>query len=129
MQNDIDLNQCGALNRILGKLFKICGIPLIVVLGTGLIPNSSWQIHPYVYGCEEGCAMAAAGYPFPFIIDSTHTSPVNSADWIGVFLGVDIFSFKDFFLSYGFWIFLIFSFYVLKTKIRQTALAKSNRIN
>ena len=42
------------------------------------------------------CRVAAAGWPFGYIWDQDWNSPVNSADWIGVFLTVDHFDIGTF---------------------------------
>ena len=47
------------------------------------------RVRPEVMGCESGCPIVARGWPAAFVVDGAASSPVNSADLVGVVIGVD----------------------------------------
>lgn len=54
-------------------------------------------------GCVNGCAVAAAGFPVPYIADYPGLSPANSADFVGAVVGVDKIAWPRAAIAFVFW--------------------------
>jgi hypothetical protein len=57
-----------------------------------------------ILGCENSCSVAAAGWPFPFIIDYPGLSPSGVADFLGLILGMDTVRFESLIGTFLFWV-------------------------
>lgn len=51
----------------------------------------SRAIYSDIMGCEQGCDVAAAGWPLPYLIDYPGISVAGSADLLGALVGEDRF--------------------------------------
>jgi hypothetical protein len=56
-----------------------------------------------IMGCEQSCPVAAAGWPFPYLVDYPGISVVGSADLSGALVGEDKFRLLPFVLTLAFW--------------------------
>ena len=56
-----------------------------------------------IMGCEQRCQVAAAGWPFPYLVDYPGISVVGSADLSGALVGEDKFRLLPFVLTLAFW--------------------------
>ena len=67
------------------------------------VPGSATAQYEEIMDCERGCEVAAAGYPFPFIIDYPGLSPAKRASLLGAILGIDHVSWSRAAASFGAW--------------------------
>ena len=56
-----------------------------------------------IMGCEQSCRVAAAGWPFPYLVDYPGISVVGSAGLSGALTGEDKFRLLPFLLTLAFW--------------------------
>ena len=61
---------------------------LVAIAISGTFPHSTYAVYNEM-GCDTGCAVAGAGFPFAFIMDYPGLSPVGSVSWLGLFEGLD----------------------------------------
>lgn len=71
------------------EIILILMLAVCALIISGFIPNKTYVVHSSVMGCELGCDVAGAGYPFPYIADKPYLSPTGSADAIGALIGDD----------------------------------------
>ena len=97
------------MQRIYAQKLKIVVLSAFVLaFFSGFIPNEAMVSH-YFWNTDgqdctkKACQIAAAGWPVAYIWDGPHTSPAYSADWLGVWLGTDHFSFMGFLKNIVFW--------------------------
>ena len=62
---------------------------VLLTLGSTLHRDVVTRVRPSIMGCERGCDVVARGWPAAFVVDGATTSPVGSADLVGVLVGVD----------------------------------------
>ena len=87
------------------KRFRMISLIIVssIILSclSGFIPAEAYVTH-YFWNTDgqecriEACLIDASGWPIAYIWDGTWNSPVGSADWSGVWLGVDHFNFLSF---------------------------------
>jgi len=65
-------------------------------------------------GCRNGCKQLALGLPFPFFYDSPYLSPANAVSLDMVLTGDDTVHWRNFIISYLFWIILSVGLFKLK---------------
>jgi hypothetical protein len=61
----------------------------IATLASSLIRQDVRTTYPEIFSCERSCQVAAAGWPFPYLVDYPGLSPSGSADLGGAVLGAD----------------------------------------
>lgn len=83
---------------------------LAVLIGTALTLLSTFvgmrsasATYPDIMGCEDGCTVAASGWPLVFVRDYTGMSVVNTADIMEVWFAADRFDWLPFLLNLLFW--------------------------
>ena len=65
-------------------------VALCLTLATSARQIDTMARYPDIMGCEAACEVAAAGWPFPYLVDYPGLSPVGSVSLIGALLGMDI---------------------------------------
>jgi hypothetical protein len=79
---------------------------LLALLATGAtswVPRRSVARYPDIMGCEQGCAVAAGGWPFAFILDYPGISPVGSVSLVNAVIGIDQFAWGPLLADLLFW--------------------------
>lgn len=76
---------------------------LAAALASSVLASATTAIYPEIMGCEAGCAVAAGGWPVPYIIDYPGISVAGSADLLGLLTGEDRFSAAAFLATALFW--------------------------
>jgi hypothetical protein len=76
---------------------------LILALASSAIPREAWAVHSEIMGCETGCAVAAVGWPIPYVVDYPGISVVGRASVTGALVGEDQFRLSAFGLTFLFW--------------------------
>jgi hypothetical protein len=61
----------------------------IGVVASSQISGTVNAVYPDVMGCESGCIVTSAGWPFPYLVDYPGISPVGSVSLIDAVLGID----------------------------------------
>ncbi|WP_152639835.1 hypothetical protein [Sphingobium bisphenolivorans] len=84
-------------------LASLCGVML--ALASSLCDGQAQALYPEIMGCEDGCAVAAAGWPLPYLTDYPGISVVGSASLTGVLTGEDHFRLSSFLVTTLFWTF------------------------
>ena len=83
-------------------------LSVIVALGATIcsswLPRKTPVTHPSIMGCENGCDVAAGGWPFIYVVDGMTSSPVGSADFLGALVGLDDFRWEMFALNFVVWL-------------------------
>ena len=64
-------------------------IATVCTIASSGIPSRFRIVRPDIMGCENGCMVAAGGWPFAYVVDGMNTSPVGSADLMGALIGLD----------------------------------------
>jgi len=65
--------------------------------------RSAYARYPDIMGCEEGCTVAATGWPLVFVRDYLGMSVINSADILEVWFAADRFDRGPFVLNAAVW--------------------------
>ena len=81
----------------------LLAVGLLLALLSSLVPGRAKAIYAEIMGCEAGCAVAAAGWPVPYVVDYPGISAAGSADLIGALLGEDRVRWLAFGLTALFW--------------------------
>ena len=76
---------------------------LLAALLSSLVPREVVVVIPGNLGCAHGCTMAAAGWPFVYLVDHEGISPVGSVSLLGV-TGEDHFYPGAFGFVFFFWL-------------------------
>lgn len=88
------------------KFIKWMLIALLLTYLSLLVPAQTQVSRPEIMGCEQGCPVAAAGFPMPFLVDGVispvGTLSINPFDIL--FIHLDEFVFINFAISYVFWL-------------------------
>ena len=76
-----------AVRGFLGSI----SLGLVLALASSFRNGRSRAVYSEIMGCEQGCDVAAAGWPLPYLIDYPGISVVGSADLFGALVGEDKF--------------------------------------
>ena len=68
-----------------------------------LQPAEGQATYSEIMGCEQSCRVAAAGWPFPYLVDYPGLSVAGSADLVGALLGEDRWRLVPLALTFLFW--------------------------
>lgn len=88
------------------KFIKWMLIALVLTGLTLLVPTQTQIVRADTMGCEQGCLVAAAGFPMPFLVDGV-VSPVGTISinpFDILFIHLDEFVLINFLVSYMFWL-------------------------
>ena len=77
---------------------------LATTIASSWVPRKAYVTLGDIMGCEDGCYVAAGGWPFVYAVDGMASSPVGSADALGILLGLDKIRWEMFALNFGVWI-------------------------
>ena len=72
------------------RVVLVVALALGLTLLSALVPGHVDATYADIMGCEQGCPAAAAGFPFPFVVDYPGISPVGSVSLSGALLGMDV---------------------------------------
>lgn len=89
----------------IGRAFGLAaagGVALALL--SSLVPGAVSATYSEIMGCELSCRVAAAGWPFPYLVDYPGISVVGSADLSGALVGEDHFQLLPFCLTLAFWL-------------------------
>jgi hypothetical protein len=86
--------------RALGALLLGAGATL---LSSFSVNRSAMATYPDIMGCEDGCRVAATGWPMVYVRDYTGMSVVNTADLFEVIFAADRFDWLPFLANVTFW--------------------------
>ena len=75
----------------------------ILVLATSAISSRATVNYPDVDGCAAGCTVAAAGWPFPYLVDYPGISPAGSVSLTEAAFGSDHVLWTSFVASWLAW--------------------------
>lgn len=89
-----------------------------LALASSAVPGTAWATYSEIMGCEQGCRVAAAGWPFPYLVDYPGISVVGSADLSGALVGEDHFLLLPFGLTLGCWLAAAFAALLLWRRAR-----------
>ena len=81
-------------------------VALVLTYLSLLVPAQTQVMRPEIMGCEQGCQVAAAGFPMPYVVDGV-ISPVGSVSMNPfdlLFIHLDEFVLINFVISYIFWL-------------------------
>lgn len=72
------------------------------------LASSAWRsdasvTYSDIMGCEAACTVAAAGWPFAYVVDYPGLSPAGSASVLGALLGIDQWRPGALFASFACW--------------------------
>lgn len=67
----------------------LCGGSVLGTLLSSGVANQVIDVVPGSEDCHAGCNAAAAGWPYPYIVDGHGLSPHGSADLMGLLMGID----------------------------------------
>ena len=70
---------------------RIALLALLLVAASSSVPGERLEHYADIYECISQCRVAAAGFPFPYILDYPGLSPTHSADLWGAIIGIDKF--------------------------------------
>ncbi|MFC4595041.1 hypothetical protein [Sphingobium tyrosinilyticum] len=76
---------------------------LALAIASSAYAGQAQALYAEIMGCEQGCAVAAAGWPLPYLIDYPGISVVGSASLIGMLTGEDQFRLPSFLGTTIFW--------------------------
>ncbi|GAB6196178.1 hypothetical protein [Lysobacter xanthus] len=65
-----------------------------LTLATSFVKQQAIARYADVEGCANGCSVAAAGWPLPWLVDDPSVSPVNSVSLSGALFGLDHWRFE-----------------------------------
>ena len=88
------------------KFIKWMLIALVLTGLTLLVPTQTHIVRADIMGCEQGCPVAAAGFPMPFLVDGV-VSPVGTISinpFDILFIHLDELVLINFLISYMFWL-------------------------
>lgn len=88
------------------KFIKWMLVALVLTCLTLLVPTQTRIVRPDIMGCAQGCPVAAAGFPLPFLVDGV-VSPVGTISinpFDILFIHLDEFVLINFVVSYLFWL-------------------------
>ena len=91
----------------------------LTLLSTFVGGRSAIATYPDIMGCEDGCTVAASGWPLVFVRDYTGMSVVNRADILEVWFAADRFDGMPFLLDLFFWSAVALTVSVLAGRIRR----------
>jgi hypothetical protein len=60
---------------------------LVLALLSSAKAGKAWAIYGDIDGCVDGCEVAAAGWPLPYLVDYPGLSVGGSVDLVGAILG------------------------------------------
>ena len=90
--------------RTIGRRWILAPLAgLALTLLSSAKAGESSATYSEIMGCEQKCQVAAAGWPFPYLVDYPGISVVGSADLSGAFVGEDKFRLLPFVLTLAFW--------------------------
>ena len=75
----------------------------LLVLASSLVPGRALVNYPDIDGCDTGCTVAAAGWPFPYVADYPGLSPAGAASLGGAILGEDHLLWTALIADWGVW--------------------------
>lgn len=85
------------------RLARVVALALVLTLVSAHVPGRVSATYSDIAGCEQGCDVAASGFPTSFIADYPGLSPVNGADLMGALLGLDQVLWGRAAASFAFW--------------------------
>ena len=77
---------------------------LIAAFVSSVVDGSAHAAYPDSTGCEQGCPVAAGGWPVTYFIDYPGIYPVGAVSMSDTLLQVDGFRPSVFAVSFGFWL-------------------------
>ncbi|QYF86569.1 hypothetical protein [Brevundimonas sp. PAMC22021] len=81
-----------------------CTVGLVATLSSTFIgKRSALATYPDIMGCEDGCIVAASGWPLIFARDYLGMSVVNTANIMEVWFAADRFDWLPFWANVAFW--------------------------
>jgi hypothetical protein len=96
----------------------IASVGVVATLASSLVPGSSVAHDPEIMGCEEGCVVAAGGWPLPYLVDYPAISPVGSVSLVNALIGIDRIETMPLLVSFGLWLALAAAVVVLLRSYR-----------
>lgn len=75
-----------------------------LTLASLVVPGRVTMTYGEIMGCEQGCDVVAAGFPFAFVVDYPGISVVGSVSWSGALLGEDKLLPGRLAASFAFWL-------------------------
>lgn len=95
-------------------------LSLITTIASSAINSEVTATYADIMGCESGCSVVAAGWPFPYLVDYPAISPVGSVSLLNGFLGIDRIWIIQLFESFFVWfIFIGIAIWILKFSLRK----------
>ena len=82
----------------------LCGGSVLGTLLSSWVPGQVIDVVPGSEDCHTGCNAAAAGWPYPYIVDGHGLSPHGSADLAGLLIGIDRLDPLGLLLNIGAWL-------------------------
>jgi hypothetical protein len=69
----------------------VIAVAAVATLASTVVPASVRLVYPGTMDCEQGCNFVAAGWPWPYLVDSHGISVQGSVSLTGGLTGEDIF--------------------------------------
>ena len=91
------------LNRSIEGTLSVI-VALCATICSSWLPRKTLVTHPSIMGCENGCDVAAGGWPLIYVVDGMTISPVGSADLLGGLIGLDDIRWEMFALNFVVWL-------------------------
>ncbi|HEX8614172.1 MAG TPA: hypothetical protein VF800_23080 [Telluria sp.] len=77
---------------------------MLATLVSSCVANQVIDVVPGSEDCHAGCKAAAAGWPYPYIVDGHGLSPHGSADLMGLLMGIDRLDLFGVVLNFAAWL-------------------------
>lgn len=89
------------------KVILTVVLAAVATLASTAIPAKVLARYPEIMGCEHACAVSAAGWPRPYLVDYPGISPPGSVSLFEGLVGTDIIWGGALATTFAFWFVLI----------------------